>query len=155
MKDTEQWHILAQFNLASVPGSERQALAQVTQAVQGLPLTLAALERLQTAVAEATMNAMEHGNLFDPKLDVSLRVETSGRQLRVSIRDHNSACALPAYVTPNLDAKLAGEQSPRGWGLFLMRHMVDEVREACDAQSHTVELWLRLEVNIQPVKGDE
>ncbi len=26
---------------------------------------------------------------------------------------------------PDLDAKLEGRQKPRGWGLFLIRHMVD------------------------------
>jgi hypothetical protein len=26
---------------------------------------------------------------------------------------------------PDLDAKLEGKQKPRGWGLFLIRHMVD------------------------------
>ena len=41
---------------------------------------------------------------------------------------------------PDLDAKLAGLQSPRGWGLFLMRELVDEVRTRDSAGGHTVEL---------------
>ncbi len=28
---------------------------------------------------------------------------------------------------PDLEAKLAGEQSPRGWGIFLIKNMVDEL----------------------------
>jgi anti-sigma regulatory factor (Ser/Thr protein kinase) len=43
---------------------------------------------------------------------------------------------------PDLDAKLAGAQSPRGWGLFLMRELVDEVRTRDSVGGHTVELVL-------------
>ena len=41
---------------------------------------------------------------------------------------------------PDLDAKLAGMQSPRGWGLFLIRNMVDELHTTTDEVHHTVEL---------------
>jgi hypothetical protein len=43
-------------------------------------------------------------------------------------------------VIPNLEAKLAGEQSPRGWGLFLIEKMVDAMRTSTDDQYHTIEL---------------
>jgi anti-sigma regulatory factor (Ser/Thr protein kinase) len=43
-------------------------------------------------------------------------------------------------VAPDIDAKLAGLQSPRGWGLFLIRNMVDELNTSSDDRHHTVEL---------------
>ena len=42
--------------------------------------------------------------------------------------------------TPDLDAKLAGLQSSRGWGLFLIQNMVDELHVSSDDRHHTVEL---------------
>jgi hypothetical protein len=45
---------------------------------------------------------------------------------------------------PDLDAKLAGLQSPRGWGLFLIKNMVDEMNIITDDTHHTVELIVRL-----------
>ena len=38
----------------------------------------------------------------------------------------------PEAEAPDLEAKLAGEQKPRGWGLFLIQNMVDDVRVASD-----------------------
>jgi anti-sigma regulatory factor (Ser/Thr protein kinase) len=40
---------------------------------------------------------------------------------------------------------LSGEQSPRGWGLFLIESMVDELRTSVDEQRHTIELIVHLE----------
>jgi anti-sigma regulatory factor (Ser/Thr protein kinase) len=57
---------LADFTLPSEPGNERRAMDEVASAVSGLGLPERTLERLKTAVAEATMNAMEHGNNYEP-----------------------------------------------------------------------------------------
>ena len=66
--------VLAEFELASEPGNEREAMARVEDAVAGLGMEPARLERLKTAVAEATMNAMEHGNEYRADRPVSIRV---------------------------------------------------------------------------------
>ena len=42
--------------------------------------------------------------------------------------------------TPDLAAKLDGAQTPRGWGLFLIKSMVDEMNVTGDERHHTVEL---------------
>ena len=44
----------------------------------------------------------------------------------------------------DLEAKLAGLQKPRGWGLFLIKNMVDDVRVTSDERHHTVELVMQL-----------
>jgi anti-sigma regulatory factor (Ser/Thr protein kinase) len=45
-------------------------MEEVARAVSGLGLPERTLERLKTAVAETTMNAMEHGNRYNPKAPV-------------------------------------------------------------------------------------
>jgi serine/threonine-protein kinase RsbW len=55
---------LAELSVPSEPGNERRAMEKVAGAVEGLGLPAPTLERLKTAVAEATMNAMEHGNHY-------------------------------------------------------------------------------------------
>ena len=57
---------LADVQLASEPGNERLALARVAEAVTAGGPERRQLERLKTAVAEATMNAIEHGNAEPP-----------------------------------------------------------------------------------------
>ncbi|MBV9830238.1 MAG: PP2C family protein-serine/threonine phosphatase, partial [Marmoricola sp.] len=53
-----------EFEVPSAEGNERLALARVSAIVEPLGLEAGRLERLETAVGEATMNAMEHGNHY-------------------------------------------------------------------------------------------
>jgi anti-sigma regulatory factor (Ser/Thr protein kinase) len=138
-----EW-LLADFRLASQPGNERTAMQRVVTAVEGLGLAAARLERLKTAVSEATLNAMEHGNHFQAGLEVGIRVVASQAEVLVTVVDQGGALPVPPATAPDLDAKLAGLQSPRGWGRFLMQQMVDEVIDETDGQEHRVQLRLRL-----------
>ena len=137
--------VLADFDLQSAPGNERQAIEQVGRAVANLGLAPARLERLKTAVGEATMNAMEHGNEYRPDRPVSIRVLKSAGRVLVQISDRGDAGELGEPEAPDLEAKLEGRQKPRGWGLFLIEKMVDEARVTSDGGGRTVELVLRLE----------
>jgi serine phosphatase RsbU (regulator of sigma subunit)/CHASE1-domain containing sensor protein/anti-sigma regulatory factor (Ser/Thr protein kinase) len=138
--------ILTDFTLPSEPGNERRATEEVARAVSGLGLPEKTLERLKTAVAEATMNAMEHGNRYDPQVPVKIRLLSSDTDLLVRITDQGgSPVPDPDKEVPDLEAKLAGTQTPRGWGLFLIQNMVDEVRVSGNPNHHTIELVVRLE----------
>jgi anti-sigma regulatory factor (Ser/Thr protein kinase) len=139
----EAWRTLTEFEWPSERGSERQAMEKVAEAVRAVDLPPARLERLKTAVTEATMNAMEHGNKFRREMPVYFTVRASENALSVSITDHGGQ-PMPKAQTPDLDAKLAGTQTPRGWGLFLIEKMVDELRVTTNESKHTVELVLNL-----------
>ena len=142
---TRNTSLLADFTVPSAPDNERQAMEQVAAAVAGLDLPADQLERLKTAVGEATMNAMEHGNRYDPDLPVAIQVRASSELLTVSITDHGGGQEVLDGEAPDLEAKLAGLQSPRGWGLFLIRSMVDEMNVTEDDVHHTVELVMHLQ----------
>jgi serine phosphatase RsbU (regulator of sigma subunit)/anti-sigma regulatory factor (Ser/Thr protein kinase) len=138
-------HILAEFAIASAPGNEIQAMRQVAAIVQPLNLPQAQVERLKTAVAEATMNAIEHGNKNQPELPVQIQVMASETKLTVRVTDQGGGQPLPEPETPNLEAKLAGLQTPRGWGLFLIKNLMDELHQINADCQHTLELVLYLE----------
>jgi serine phosphatase RsbU (regulator of sigma subunit)/anti-sigma regulatory factor (Ser/Thr protein kinase) len=137
--------VLADFELPSAPGNEREAMARVADVVEGLALEPARVERLKTAVAEATMNAMEHGNEYREDRPVRIRVLRSAGRLVIRVTDHGGGGELPEREAPDLEAKLEGRQTPRGWGLFLIEKMVDEARVTSDGDGHTLELVVRLE----------
>ena len=146
--DDTQWRKLAAFELPSQPGNEREAMERVAKIVSAeRGLTRAKLERLKTAVAETTMNAMEHGNHYHPDHPVVIEVLISSQSLAVRITDQGDSTEIPSSPEPDLEAKLAGLQSPRGWGLFLIKSMVDEMHIESTATHHTVELILHLEEN--------
>ena len=143
--------VLARFSLPSEPGNEKLALARVADAVAAKGLTADQLDRLKTAVAETTMNAIEHGNHNRADLDVDVTVVENADGIAVSIVDRGGAHAPEndGHVElPDLEMKLAGLQSPRGWGLFLIRNMVDALDVSTDGDKHIVRLLIRADSSI-------
>jgi anti-sigma regulatory factor (Ser/Thr protein kinase) len=136
-------HQLASFTVPSEPGNERLALAMVAEAVAGRGLSASRMERLKTAVAEAAMNAIEHGNRNQPDVPVAVEVAQHGADIVVTITDQGGAPAQAGADEPDLALKLAGGQGPRGWGLFLIRHMVDAMDVTTQGTRHTVRLVMR------------
>ena len=130
--------------MPSAEGNERMALERVGATVAPLGLAPARLRRLETAVAEATMNAMEHGNATAP---TARSRSACSRRATTGSASRSPTSAVPGRrreaEVPDLEAKLAGLQRPRGWGLFLIKNMVDEARETGDGERHTLELVMR------------
>ena len=68
---------LVEFEVPSAEGNERIALERVSAIAEPLGLGEARLKKLETAVGEATMNAMEHGNRYRADQPVTIRVLTT------------------------------------------------------------------------------
>jgi serine/threonine-protein kinase RsbW len=121
-------------------------MEKVADAIKELPLSGQRLARLKTAVAESTMNAMEHGNRYDPEVPVRIQVWLLKDRLLVRVIDRGSGPQSSLTTKgPDLEAKLQDSQTARGWGVFLIERMVDEVRVSGNPDHHTVELVMRLE----------
>ncbi len=141
-KPPNPWYIQAEFDLPSQPGNDRVAAEQVLSFIKDVDLPQMRRENLGTAVAEATANAMEHGNHFCPDLPVHIQVLRASGRLGVRVIDQGLGGQIPQVEVPDLEAKLAGIQSPRGWGLFLIKNMVDEMNIHEDNEHHIIELVL-------------
>jgi anti-sigma regulatory factor (Ser/Thr protein kinase) len=100
------------FTLPSEPGNERLALARVAGTVQGRGLSDARLERLKTAVAEATMNAIEHGNGNHPEIPVEVEVTRRGDDITVAISDQGGRAHREAGRRPE-PARLGAVPHPQ------------------------------------------
>ena len=135
--------VLTAFSLPGDTGNEREAMDRVAAAVAGLDLPSDRLERLKTAVSEAAMNAIEYGsqNRTDVPFDVEVTVSADDVVVRVTDRALSGAVPTDAE-TPDIERKLAGEQKPRGWGLFLIEHMVDHMDVTRDGTTQTVTLTM-------------
>jgi serine phosphatase RsbU (regulator of sigma subunit)/anti-sigma regulatory factor (Ser/Thr protein kinase) len=134
-------HLLA-FTIPGAIGNERDAMNRVATAVAPLGLEPTRLERLKTAVAETVMNAIEYGSQGNPDIPVNVRVDADDTSIRVRVTDRALSGPVPDAEMPDLDAKLEGRQKPRGWGLFLIRHMVDAMDVSADDGAQTVTLTL-------------
>jgi anti-sigma regulatory factor (Ser/Thr protein kinase) len=136
---------LDEFEAPSQPGGERAVMERVADAVNGLNFPPARVARLKTAVAEAAMNAMEHGNHFRADQPIKVRIEADDYQVSVFVTDQGGNQPITEAPTPDIEAKLAGTQSARGWGMFLIKAMVDDMQVHATPTEHTVQLILKRE----------
>lgn len=137
--------VVATFSVPSEEGNERLAIEKVVAAIAPFGLDSARLERLKTAVGETVMNAMEHGNGFRREVPVDISIVATAAAVRVQVTDQGGDREIPTAEVPDLEAKLTGEQTARGWGLFLIEQMVDELVSHSANGSHTVELVMTRE----------
>ena len=138
--------VITAFSVPGEEGNERLAMDRVAAAIGDLGLSPARLERLKTAVSEATMNAIEYGSQGNPDVPVDVAVETTADAIVVRITDRALSGAVPNDAeAPDIELKLAGEQKPRGWGLFLIKNMVDSMDVTSDGSTQTVTLTMARE----------
>jgi serine/threonine-protein kinase RsbW len=81
--------------------------------------------QISMAVREATINAVLHGNRFDPQKKVELTLEPVGRNLVVSVRDQGEGLDIDSVPDPLAPENLLKQS---GRGIFLIRAFMDEVR---------------------------
>jgi serine phosphatase RsbU (regulator of sigma subunit)/anti-sigma regulatory factor (Ser/Thr protein kinase) len=135
--------LITAFSIPGEEGNERLAMDRVAAAIADLGLPAARLERLKTAVSEATMNAIEYGSQGRAEVPVDVVVETTTDAIVVRITDRALSGAVPTDAeAPDIELKLAGEQKPRGWGLFLIKNMVDSMDVTSDGSTQTLTLTM-------------
>jgi serine/threonine-protein kinase RsbW len=83
------------------------------------------IDDLKTAVAEACINAIEHGNRLNEKLSVGVTLSAGTDALEVKVMDDGKGIKAEPHK-PDIDRKMHGEEDPRGMGMFLIQALVDE-----------------------------
>ena len=79
--------------------------------------------RIAMAVREAAVNAVLHGNAYDPGKKVKLDFEKTGKDLVITIRDQGKGLDLSSIPDPLAPENLL---KTSGRGIFLMRSFMDE-----------------------------
>jgi serine/threonine-protein kinase RsbW len=114
-----------QVRLPSELGYEKVAMSTAASMASLMGFSTDRIEDLKTAVAEACINAIEHGNQLNDSLAVGVVLSSTADQLEVKVIDDGSGVRdLP--TVPDIDRKVLGEEGPRGMGMFLIQGLVDE-----------------------------
>jgi len=81
--------------------------------------------RISMAVREAAVNAVLHGNAYDPGKKVSLVLERTAVDLVITIRDQGTGLDMSKLPDPLVAENLL---KTSGRGIFLIRSFMDEVQ---------------------------
>ncbi|GAB6173133.1 ATP-binding protein [Paradesulfitobacterium aromaticivorans] len=115
-----------ELRIPSRAGYEKVAMAVAAVIAKDKGLPEERVDDLTTALAEAVLNAMEHGNSMNAELQVIVTLSIAVDKLLVSITDQGQGF-LPPEKTPSMHDKITGDAPARGWGWFLMEQLVDRV----------------------------
>jgi serine/threonine-protein kinase RsbW len=114
-----------EVRIPSELGFEKVAMSTASSMAALMGFSSDRIEDLKTAVAEACINAIEHGNQLDSSLNVGVVMSTTDDELEVKVIDDGAGIA-KAPASPDIDRKMHGEEDPRGMGMFLIQALVDE-----------------------------
>ena len=116
---------VTEFELPTVLGSEKRAMEEVSKIAQRMGFKKERIEDLKTAIAEACINAMEHGNKLDQNAIVGVVLASNDNSLSILVRDQGNGIdpdKIPKKIFnedgfPSLDC---------GLGMFLISKLANE-----------------------------
>jgi serine/threonine-protein kinase RsbW len=114
-----------EVRLPSRLGFEKVAMSTAASVAKLMGFREERIEDLKTAIAEACINAIEHGNRLNEKLSVGVVLSAGTDQLEIKVMDDGKGMK-QGPVKPDIDRKMHGEEDPRGMGMFLIQALVDE-----------------------------
>ena len=116
-----------ELKIPSEHGYEKMAMNVAADLARMMRFPPERVEDLRTAVSEACINAMEHGNVDDVSTKVYVVMTVHDDRLAIDVLDEGRSGPPPTEVrAPDLEAQLAGLAEPGGMGLFVIKALVDE-----------------------------
>jgi serine/threonine-protein kinase RsbW len=131
------------LHLPVVPNVELVAAKAVETLGEALGMHQTRVEAASVAIVEACLNAMEHGG---GRVSVRLTGEGDGHhpRLLIEVEDHGDGFD-PATAPQNTASRVLGCASKRGWGLTLIRELMDEVQIQSQPGRTLVRMWKYVE----------
>jgi serine/threonine-protein kinase RsbW len=124
--------VTTELRLPSRLGFEKVAMSTAATVAELMGFSEDRIEDLKTAVAEACINAIEHGNRLDSSQTVIVILSIAENTLEVKVVDRGSGAGKKSLRAPNIDRKMHEEEDTRGMGMFLMQSLVDEAEWVSD-----------------------
>jgi serine/threonine-protein kinase RsbW len=127
------------LRLPMVPDMEIEASKAATSMAEAIEMSPDKIDEIRMAVVEACINAFEHSNAPDREVVLSVAVigDKVPEKLRITVQDGGVGFVPGEVEKPTLARKLKAKRK-RGWGLMIIRGLMDEVEIHSGATGTTV-----------------
>ena len=115
-----------EISLPNQLGYERIAMACSASFAKMLGFSPERIEDLKTIVAEAAINAMQHGNKERPDARVTVLMSFKDDTIHVAVKDEGEGVK-EILPDPDIDRIINNLDPPIGFGTFLIRELADRV----------------------------
>jgi serine/threonine-protein kinase RsbW len=137
------------LHIPSELGYEKVAMGAVRSVAYAMGFSADRIADLQTAVSEACTNAMEHGNRLNAATRVEVVLTVGDRSLEIDVKDKGQN-PKPFHEGDHHDIDNPPTDGHAGLGIFLIKHLVDEVEFSAKPQGGQV----RMVIYLEPKNGD-
>ena len=114
------------LRIPKIPVSEMIARERAATFALAMGFGTDQIEDIKTAVSEASLNAIEHAKSDDSTDAVLIQFRVHPDSLGVSVSSKGMQF-VPSETKPDIKDKIEGRDRPRGWGVYLIRKLADEV----------------------------
>jgi serine/threonine-protein kinase RsbW len=133
-----------EIDLPNTIGYERVAMACSASFAKMHGLAAERIEDLKTIVAEAAINAMQHGNCGRTDARVTVMLNVTANALNVKVADEGNGFK-KEIKDPDIDRIIAMLDKPVGFGVFLIRNLADRVAfTSLPDGGHVVEMLINI-----------
>ncbi len=135
-----------ELSLPSVIGYERIAMGCLASFAQSVGFKQERIEDLKTVVAEACINAVQHGNKGHPDARVIVTMKFENGAFNIAVMDKGDG--IPELPNdPNIEKIIDNQEPATGFGLFLIKKLVDQVEfNEMTNQGHVVRMVFQKKV---------
>jgi serine/threonine-protein kinase RsbW len=125
--------------LPMVPEMEIEASKTATAIAESIRMSPDRIDEVRMAVVEACINALEHSRASDREVFVTFQILGEGdpEKLRIMVHDNGIGFAPDDVEPPTMESKLKAMRK-RGWGLKIIKGLMDEVEIRSGAEGTTV-----------------
>ena len=121
--------------LPMVPEMEIEASKTATAIAESIRMSPDRIDEVRMAVVEACINAFEHSHSGDREVFVTF--EVLPEKLRITVHDNGVGFSPDVLEEPTIEGKLKAVRK-RGWGLKIIKGLMDEVEIRSGAEGTTV-----------------
>jgi serine/threonine-protein kinase RsbW len=120
-------------------GYEKIAISAVAVVAQKMGFSPDRIEDVKTSVGEAVANAIEHGNQLKVEIKVLVILTVQEKSLALQVVDQGQ------QPIPTLPLQRQEREDHRGWGMFLIQSLMDEVQIMARPGRNEIRMVIHLE----------
>ncbi len=121
MTINKQWKLLSQF------GEEKKLINDIRQIISTSDVYYERVEDIMTAVAEACLNAFEHGNKLRADLQICVQMMSDEHGLCFRIYDEGNGFDYTNTSRRPVHSASLSDTSDRGWGMLIITNLADSI----------------------------